>query len=99
MYSIYIRNLYFHVLLNISIISREMLHNTSNFVEMIPAILKFECNCDSYDTNRSIGFIKAKNVRILSIIEKSANFCWRQQKFYFSKNIFLLQFNAPYHDD
>ena len=51
-YSIYLRNLYLHVLLNISIISREMLHNTSNFVEMIPAILKFECNCDSYDTNR-----------------------------------------------
>ena len=47
-----------------------MLKNASNFVRMIPAIFKFEFNSDSYDINSWIGFIKTKNVRILSVIEK-----------------------------
>ena len=94
-YSIYLKNSYFSCFSDIPIISREMLQNTSNFLEMIPAIFKFEFNSDNYNTNSWTGFIKTKNVRILSIIEKTASFCWRQQKFYFSKKIFFHQFNAP----
>ena len=94
-YSIYLKNSYFSCFSDIPIISREMLQNTLNFLEMIPAIFKFEFNSDNYNTNSWTGFIKTKNVRILSIIEKSASFCWRQQKFYFSKKNFFHQFKAP----
>ena len=63
-----------------------MLKNASNFVRMIPAIFKFEFNSDSYDINSWIGFIKTKNVRILSVIEK--------KKLDVSKNfIFLKKFS------
>ena len=83
-YSIYLKNSYFSCFTNIPIISREMLQNTSNFAQMIPA------NSDSYDTNSWIGFIINKNLRILSIIKKVLIFADISKNFIFLKKIYFI---------
>ena len=83
-YSIYLKNSYFSCFTNIPIISREMLQNTSNFAQMIPA------NSDSYDTNSWICFIINKNLRILSIIKKVLIFADISKNFIFLKKIYFI---------
>ena len=83
-YSLYLQNSYFSCFTNIPIIPSEMLQNISKFLQMIPAIFKFEFNSDSYDSNSWIGFIKTKNLRILLIIEKKCLFLLTSAKNLFS---------------